>query len=501
MKTKLPTVTSSCSTMTIILLLFFTLTSFNRTNAVVNDITKNTNAISSSFSESESTNLVSIIPIVKRSYDQHGFYNEYPAKIINIITDYHSIRRRDARAPSPIMTWISTTTRPNKMNLKNENNEDHQLPTILFSTRTTIPKIPTNKSDTTISNNTIQRLDDPCDYKDISTETTVIICLLVGIIVIGFIGNVLILIVLIRSKKLLRHPANLFIASLNACNVGVLITFAPMKIHTTLHGGNFCFAENTQAFACAFYNVIDLTFHICSVTHLFAISVERLMAIKSPFYHRTHVTRRFTLKVLGMVWGYSLFWVALSFIPWHDDALAAKYTDSHKVHFVAEIGAKNLRVCVLRNRNYAIALGILAYILPIIIMGVLYLITLQSIFRPDAVTTGHRYKKSSLIAPDASLTRIHGRKKEAALTKTVAIICVSFFICWMPSIALTIVMNSSSTTFIPKAVLVFFLDVLPAIPTCAFPIIYAKHYGKFGEELTNMRSSRQERILQMQGSF
>ena len=487
----------------VITFMVLSLSCIGQTNSMVN---VHTIANQRPSSTSEPTNFARNNVVVRRSHDQDEFYNDHQVPNNNLIKSDHRIYKRNIRAPNSIMTFISSTTSQPSELKENGKDKDHHLFTkqTTSSTTTAIPVKTQTTGRSTTSNNTVQQSTDPCKYKNPKTETTVILCVLVSIIVIGFIGNVLILVVISRSKKLLRHPANLFIASLNACNIGVLVTCAPLKIHTTLHGGNFCFTESTQEFTCAFYNVIDLTFHICSVTHLFAISVERLMAIKSPFYHRTRVTRRFTFKVLGMVWMYSLFWVALSFIPWHDDTLAAKYTDSHKVHFVAEIGSKNLRVCVLRNRNYAIVLGVLAFILPIIIMAVLYLITLQNIFRPDAAFGGHRHRKNnnvSLITADVSLTRIHGRKKEAALTKTVAIICVSFFICWMPSIALTIVLNSSPTTFIPKAVLVLFLDILPAIPTCTFPIIYAKHYGKFGEELTNMRSSRQERILSIQRSF
>ena len=397
-------------------------------------------------------------------------------------------------------TIMLATTQANKnaitANFPNDNKEDHQLckqttTTAVATTEKTQAKAATHSKENNATNNT--KLKDACPHKDLNARAVILLCVLVCIIVIGFTGNLLILIVLFRSKKLLRHPTNLFIASLNCCNIGVLVTCVPFKIHTALHGNSFCFSDNSDDVTCAFYNVIDLVFHVCSVTHLFVISVERLMAIKSPFYHRHRMTRRFTLNVLSLVWLYSLFWVALSFVPWHPESVEGY---DNRVHFVTLETGENQRFCVIRNTNYVIALCVIGFILPIVVMTIMYGVTLQNIIR----STGKLDNKNSLMA-DISLTMSHGRKKEAALTKTVAVIYVSFLVCWMPSIVLTIYKNSSSAAIITETVRIIFFVVMPTIPTCAFPVIYVKHYGKFGEELKNMRSSRQKRILQMQISF
>ena len=333
---------------------------------------------------------------------------------------------------------------------------------------------------------------EPCQYNELTSRAGVMLCVLIGIIATGLAGNLLIVVVLYRSKKLVRHPANLFVGSLSACNAGMLLTCVPLKIHSALHDGNFCLPDE----ACSFYNLVDLVFHVSSVTHLLVVSVERFMAIKTPFYHRHRMTRRFTMKVLTGVWLYSVLWVAVSFVPWHHIENDQHPADG-MVNYVARTQTGEIgRFCVLHNPNYALTLNVLGFILPIIIMTTLNVVTLQNIFRPTGTgKQGGGGVNSLMSGVDVSLFMKHGRKKEAALTKTLVFIYTAFVVCWLPAIVLVILKNVSLTRGqlnISDAVRTIFLVVMPTIPTCALPIIYVKHYGKFGEELRNMRSSRRK---------
>nr|AWO67320.1 GPCR14 [Clytia hemisphaerica] len=286
---------------------------------------------------------------------------------------------------------------------------------------------------------------------NLGTTPIILIIILISVLIIGLTGNVFIFYVIFRSRKLQRHPANFFIASLNICNIGVLLTSIPLKIHAEMHHGNFCFSKE----ACSFYNFIDLAFHVSSVTHLWVIAIERFIAIKAPFHHRHRITRRFTIKVLIVTWLYSLFWILLSFVKWQPS--------HHSTHFLMEKGER--RFCILHNPAYMITLNVLAYLLPIIVMAFLYGVTLQNIFHPNN-------KKLIL----SSLTKNLGRKKEAALTKTVAIIYTSFVFCWLPAILISFLTNQNTSSIqIPDSVRIIFLVVMPTIPMCAFPIIYVKH--------------------------
>ena len=276
---------------------------------------------------------------------------------------------------------------------------------------------------------------------------------------------------LVKSKKLKRHPVNFFVASLNVCNTGVIICCIPLKIHRELHSHNFCFPKTV----CYFYNFGDFAFHVCSVTHLFVMAVERFIAVKAPFYHKIHITRKRTIKSLILTWLYSFFWIILGFVPWQQ-----KYFIG-----VIDITVEDTinRVCVFNNQIYVQTMGVIVYILPMVITAALY----WSIFN-----TTLSQKQNNLM--NFSLTKNNSRKKEVALSKTVAMIFVVFIVCWLPAITIDIFLVNP---VISDTVRVIFMVVMPAIPACLFPLIYIKYYEKFRDEVRNLRQKKELRLRKM----
>jgi len=323
---------------------------------------------------------------------------------------------------------------------------------------------------TNITQNNFQ---DPCFHNKLDTKAIILMLILVCIFVIGLIGNGLVAMVLIKSKKLKRHPANLFVASLNVCNTGVIICCIPLKIHRELHSHNFCFPRTV----CYIYNFGDLAFHICSVTHLFVMAVERFVAVKAPFYHKIHITKKRTIKSLIWTWLYSFFWIMLGFVPWQQ---------THQIGVIdIIIESKVNRVCILDNPTYVVTMSLIVYIIPMMLTAILH----WTIFR----TASNRKQKRMV---NFSLTKNHSRRKEAALSKTIAMIFVVFAVCWLPAIIVDILVNTRDL-MISDTIRVLFTVVMPAIPACLFPLIYIKYYEKFREEIRNLRRKKDLRLRKM----
>ena len=138
---------------------------------------------------------------------------------------------------------------------------------------------------------------------ELLTEDAVIILSIVCTLasVIGTLGNSLVLLAFRRNQRLRTTP-DLFIASLVFSDLSVCALFLPMLVYNFNHraGNNEYFIFNSVK------RFLGHSSMVASATNLFAVSVDRVIAIRFPFKYMTVMTTRNALVGILAVWFVSL---------------------------------------------------------------------------------------------------------------------------------------------------------------------------------------------------
>ena len=143
---------------------------------------------------------------------------------------------------------------------------------------------------------------------------------LICVFVIGLMGNGLAVIVIFLSRSLRKQSTNLFVASLNLCDIGVILCIVPLRINEALYD-DFCFGIHV----CRYFNLSDSLFHVSSISHLFVMAIERYVAVRVPFVYHRQFNRTMTIKIICATWMYSVLWTLASVIKWSSPITASTH--------------------------------------------------------------------------------------------------------------------------------------------------------------------------------
>ncbi|XP_065647570.1 dopamine D2-like receptor [Hydra vulgaris] len=375
-------------------------------------------------------------------------------------------------------------------------------------------------------NDTLNCIDHAVTFK--CSENTSIIFLLymafwVLIFFLAFFGNLIVLLSVFRSFTLKKTITNYFIASLAASDLLVTLFIVPIKMLKAYHNINFCYSLNV----CKFYITSDNVFFVASITNLFAISIDRFVAIEFPYEYTQKLTVQRAKGVITFVWFYAITW-GLSVLF---DKRSIKVDSGEENH---------VRECVFINREFIILSYAIVFYLPVIIMGFIYArvfqisrrhaqriaktekdlklndfgtsfysqhsqtttainLTPNQSFREDPTErhTGSFYKEERISNVSLNLSRQGSRmtpltktssvtpKKKfngsknlmLKVTKTVATIYGLFLVCWLPVSILSIGLKWCPRCFQEEFSSfwkqIIFVDLLPMFNSAFNPFVYA----------------------------
>ena len=142
---------------------------------------------------------------------------------------------------------------------------------------------------------------------DIGLVTSIV---LVGIILIGVIGNVLTLVVIICYHPL-RDMTGMFLANLAVADL-LQSTFGMPLIAVSAFRHQWVFGETL----CTISGLTNSLFCIASVLTLTAISVDRWLAIVFPMKYRAWLTVERARIVLVYIWLHALSMAVLPVLGW-----------------------------------------------------------------------------------------------------------------------------------------------------------------------------------------
>ena len=344
------------------------------------------------------------------------------------------------------------------------------LPSLTDASVVTSPTLHANNS--TIANSNRQH----CRTTTKSIRFQLYVAILIFVFVVGLLGNLIAVTVIMLSRSLRRQWTNIFVASLNLCDIGVILCIIPVRIDGYLYDTEFCFDIHT----CRFFNTADILLYTSSISHLFVMAIERFIAVRVPFLYQRIFNRSLTIKIIAATWCYSIAWTVASTFSW--DSLP-----SFKSSALITEEYMSRRKCVVNNKSFFISVYMVVYIVPLGVMAVLYSLILNTALKQQKMISS---LAPSYLRQDDQVTQ--KRKQEVSASKTVAVIYGAFTICLLPLAVIGILLQvcypcllrfQTEYPTLADAIFTTFLVVLPAIHSCVNPFIYIIFHRRFRKAL------------------
>lgn len=266
---------------------------------------------------------------------------------------------------------------------------------------------------------------------------------------IGLIGNLLVLIVIV-AKRAKKTVNDLFIMNLAVSDL-TLIFFLPLHIY-----GMF-YTIPVNAFFCHFIRPLMTVSFFVSVYTLTSMAIHRCHVILNPFKQEM----RHKSAVL---------WITLLWLLSFTNVLPLMIVTIPRTATECFENWPSLD----HRRAYTVALCILQYVLPLVIIAIAYVKIGLDLNRPCS--------PRSVKTPRAahSLENQARRRENFKVTKTLAIIVIIFAVCMLPSQMAWILLDFGNKKQRNMAAVIFkFSLVLTVFHSCLNPLVYGSITKQF----------------------
>ncbi|XP_070560045.1 alpha-1B adrenergic receptor-like [Ptychodera flava] len=312
---------------------------------------------------------------------------------------------------------------------------------------------------------------DAAELKDISLPERIIESLILTVIcVVAIFGNVLLWLVVLRSRHL-RKASNALVLCLSGADLLVSTVNMPMTI-VTIAAGEWIFSDEF----CMALGFINMNTFVASVMSLGAISINRYVLIVRPQKYPTIYSKRNTVLIIIGVWLLSVLlscpplvgWAEYAFLPGQSFCFCNWKSSVSYTYFM--VGVCFGGPCSLMIFSYVSIL----------------LEVKRSRQRVEVDGETVRDHRDHLTVPSVagSLGRMknHERQKrkreeELKLTKSFVVVIVIFIISWLP-FCVTMFWSVHSGTPVPRPVDMATL-LLGYFNSCCNPIVYGVMNKRF----------------------
>ncbi|KAF2897586.1 hypothetical protein ILUMI_08589 [Ignelater luminosus] len=318
--------------------------------------------------------------------------------------------------------------------------------------------------------------------------------IMISIIVAAILGNLLVIVSVMRHRKL-RIITNYFVVSLAFADMLVAIVAMTFNFSVQM-SGKWLFGQ----FMCDFWNSMDVYFSTASILHLCCISVDRYFAIVKPLKYVMYMTKKVVAIMLVFIWVAPAFLFIPIFMGWYttDEFLRNKKADD--CTFVV-------------TKSYCIISSSISFWIPCAIMVFMYLAIFREANRQEKAlfnrhgnamllhqnnTNGDMLSNSGGSSKNLTLHEVNQSlhhtptkdrniikmKREHKAARTLGIIMGVFILCWLPFFVWYVTTTLCETCFNPD-ILVTMVFWIGYFNSTLNPVIYAYFNKEFREAFKN----------------
>ncbi|KAH8385984.1 hypothetical protein KR200_011737 [Drosophila serrata] len=296
--------------------------------------------------------------------------------------------------------------------------------------------------------------------------------------IVSIIGNVLVIIVFRRERKL-RRRTNYYIVSLAMADFLVGSLGIPFAILASL-------GLPRNLHACLFTCSLLVVLCTISIFCLVAVSVDRYWAILYPMAYSRNVRTRTAIVIISMCWVAGTIVGFLPLFGWHADVgdnqecLFVEVMDYDYLVFLyfATIITPTLLMLAFYTHIYRV---IIKQVRQIVTMNPASDLSRRSSAAAVQVTTPGRGGHAG------TMLRVLGaaRKRDVKATQNLSIIVLFFMICWIPLYTINCIKAFCPQCYVhPK--LTLFCIILTHLNSAVNPVLYAYHLKDFRAALKNL---------------
>uniref|UniRef100_H3DFD6 Teleost multiple tissue opsin 3b n=1 Tax=Tetraodon nigroviridis TaxID=99883 RepID=H3DFD6_TETNG len=265
------------------------------------------------------------------------------------------------------------------------------------------------------------------------------------ILVLGFLGNFLVLLVFSRFPRLLT-PVNLLLVNISASDMLVSVFGTPLSLAASVRGRWL-----TGASGCRWYGFSNALFGVVSLVSYSLLSLERYAEVL--WDPQTSASRYQRAKIaVAASWFYSLFWTLPPLFGW----------SSYGPEGLGTTCSVQWHQRTASSRSYIICLFIFCLLLPLLVM----------IFC---------YGRMLLALRAWSLRQVGGaagERREALVLQMVLCMVAGYLLCWMPYGAVAMLASFGPPGVVPPTASLI-PSLLAKTSTVLNPVIYVRFNHQF----------------------
>lgn len=267
------------------------------------------------------------------------------------------------------------------------------------------------------------------------------------IVVLGLLGNLLVIVVIIKNEKM-RSTTNILILNLAIADLCFIVFCVPFTATA--------YVMPTWPFGKIWCKVVQYLMYVCayaSVYTLVVMSLDRYLAVVHPISSMSYRTQMNTVWILIGLWGVVL--VGHSPLLVQYDVISYIYYGEYRS---ACLNAQTVQGGPAARLFYG-CFFIFGYVLPLSLICVLYGFMLKRLLY--GVVPGGSQRAESI-------------RSKKRVTKLVVIVVVIFALCWLPIQIIFIIQNFGNfAKEIPAIAAQMVSNCLAYMNSCVNPILYA----------------------------
>ncbi|XP_002158261.1 adenosine receptor A2b isoform X1 [Hydra vulgaris] len=288
--------------------------------------------------------------------------------------------------------------------------------------------------------------------------------LLIVILLLGIVGNSLVIMAARNSIQLQRRITTIFIVSLAFSDLTIGISQIPLKIYFELNS-NVWYKS-----VCYYYFMSDAIGYVANILSLFAIVIDRFILLQIPFWYNNLLSSLKAKLLVISIWIFSFGWGILCIFSWTRLTISTIFVEN--------------KSCV--NDNYVFyATSFFGIYGP-----VLFIMTIS--YTSFMILIHRHIKAIKLTEIKNNVVKLN---REIKATKTVAVIYLSFLISYFPSCVINGMIFvdpkyfpnlKSKKKLLIQLIFYIFIEILPVISTAANPLIYSFMDKNFRNEFNRI---------------